>query len=287
MVLESLPFGLRDAVDDAVKLMGLRAHEKGLELACHIRPDVPDALVGDPGRLRQVILNLVGNAIKFTDAGDVVVDVECERVEDAEAWLRFTVSDTGIGIAPEKQWQIFGPFVQADASTSRRFGGTGLGLTISTQLVELMGGRMWVDSEHGPGQPFPLHHRLRARPAGGGRRRAGRRRAARPAGAGRRRQPDRAARARRRAGVRGAWSPVTVGSADEAMAALGRRGRCRRSDSAGADRCAHARGRRLRAAAPHGRRRPDGGDQGHPARAGRDAAAAAAPARRTRSSSPS
>ena len=85
MVLESLPFGLRDTVDDAVKLMGLRAHEKGLELACHIRPDVPDALVGDPGRLRQVILNLVGNAIKFTDAGDVVVDVECERVDDAEA----------------------------------------------------------------------------------------------------------------------------------------------------------------------------------------------------------
>ncbi len=101
-----------------------------------------------------MILNLLGNAIKFTDAGDVVVDVECERVEDAVAWLRFTVSDTGIGITADKQWQIFGPFVQADASTSRRYGGTGLGLTISTQLVELMGGRMWVDSEYGHGSRF-------------------------------------------------------------------------------------------------------------------------------------
>ena len=220
MVLESLPFGLRDTVDDAVKLMGLRAHEKGLELACHIRPDVPDALVGDPGRLRQVILNLLGNAIKFTDAGDVVVDVECERVEDGVAWLRFTVSDTGIGIAPDKQWQIFGPFVQADASTSRRFGGTGLGLTISTQLVELMGGRMCGGQRVRPGQPLPLHHRLRARPAVGGRRRAGRRRAARPAGAGRRRQPDLAARAGHGAGVVGHGPGDRAASADEAMAAL-------------------------------------------------------------------
>ena len=276
MVLESLPFGLRDAVDDAVKLMGLRAHEKGLELACHIRPDVPDALVGDPGRLRQVILNLVGNAIKFTDAGEVVVDVECERVEDAVAWLRFTVSDTGIGIPAEKQWQIFGPFVQADASTSRRFGGTGLGLTISTQLVELMGGRMAVDSELRPGQPLPLHHRLRARPAVGGRRRAGLRRAARAAGAGRRRPPDLAARAGHGAGVVG-HGPGDGGQCRRGDGRARRRCRCRRSHSDCAGRCPHARGRRLRAAAPHGGRRPDGDDQGHPARAGRDAAAAAAP----------
>ena len=120
MVLESLPFGLRDAVDDAVKLMGPRAHEKGLELACHIRPDVPDALVGDPGRLRQVILNLVGNAIKFTDAGEVVVDVECERVEDAKAWLRFTVSDTGIGIAARASSGRFS--VPSSRPTPRRRG---------------------------------------------------------------------------------------------------------------------------------------------------------------------
>jgi two-component system sensor histidine kinase/response regulator len=167
MVIDTVAFGLRDTVDDAVKLMALRAHEKGLELACHIRPDVPDALIGDPGRLRQVILNLVGNAIKFTDAGDVVVDVECEQLNDEQASLRFTVSDTGIGIAPDKQWQIFGPFVQADASTSRRFGGTGLGLTISTQLIELMGGRMWVDSEFGHGSRFHFTITLpRAQPAG-------------------------------------------------------------------------------------------------------------------------
>jgi two-component system sensor histidine kinase/response regulator len=152
--LDQVPFGLRDAVEDAVKLFAPRADAKRLELACHILPDVPDALVGDPGRLRQVLVNLVGNAIKFTQAGDVIVEVKATRVTSAEALLEFTISDTGIGIAAEKQWQIFGAFVQADSSTTRRFGGTGLGLTISADLVEMMGGRIWVTSEEGRGSQF-------------------------------------------------------------------------------------------------------------------------------------
>jgi two-component system, sensor histidine kinase and response regulator len=154
LALDQAPFSLRDAVEDAVKLFATRAHAKRLELACHIHSDVPDALVGDPGRLRQVLINLVGNAIKFTDAGDVIVDVKAASVTDEEAVLEFTISDTGIGIAPEKQWQIFGAFVQADSSTTRRFGGTGLGLTISANLVEMMGGRIWVTSEEGRGSQF-------------------------------------------------------------------------------------------------------------------------------------
>jgi PAS domain S-box-containing protein len=160
LALDLTPFSLRDTVEDAVKLFGTRAHEKGLELACHILPDVPDALVGDPGRLRQVLVNLVGNAVKFTDRGDVIVEVALTSVTEAEAVLRFTVSDTGIGIAAEKRWKIFGPFVQADSSTTRRYGGTGLGLTISAQLVEMMGGRIWVTSEEGRGSQFRFVARL-------------------------------------------------------------------------------------------------------------------------------
>ena len=158
MELDRVSFSLRDTVEDAVKLLALKAHEKSLELACLIGAAVPDALVGDPGRLRQVLLNLVGNAIKFTETGDVVVEVVVDdstpQPDAAEAVLRFTVSDTGMGIAAEKQWQIFGPFVQADASTTRRFGGTGLGLTISAQLVELMGGHIVLSSEAGQGSRF-------------------------------------------------------------------------------------------------------------------------------------
>ena len=154
LALERAPFRFRDAVEDSVKLLAPRADQKGLELACRIAPDVPDGLVGDAGRLRQVILNLVNNAIKFTDDGEVVVDVAVEDRTDADVTLRFLVRDTGIGIAPEKQWAIFGAFVQADASTTRRFGGTGLGLTISAQLVEMMDGRLWVDSEVGSGTRF-------------------------------------------------------------------------------------------------------------------------------------
>ena len=154
LALDRAPFNLRDTVEDAVKLLAPRAHEKRLELACRILPEVPDALVGDPGRLRQIVVNLVGNAIKFTERGEVIVEVALERLGGDQAVLRFTVSDTGIGIEPEKQWQIFGAFVQADASTTRRFGGTGLGLTISAQLVELMGGRIWIESEPGKGSHF-------------------------------------------------------------------------------------------------------------------------------------
>jgi PAS domain S-box-containing protein len=154
LTLDRSPFRFRDAVEDSVRLLAPRADQKGLELACRIAPDVPDALVGDAGRLRQVILNLVNNAIKFTDEGEVVVDVSLDERTDETATLRFLVRDTGIGIAPEKQWDIFGSFVQADASTTRRYGGTGLGLTISAQLVEMMDGRLWVDSDVGKGTKF-------------------------------------------------------------------------------------------------------------------------------------
>src|SRR5207253_800784 len=119
----------------------------GLELACHIPPDVPDALLGDPGRLRQIIVNLAGNAIKFTEQGEVVVDVECESKTEDEVRLHFSVRDTGIGIPPEKQKLIFEAFTQADSSATRRFEGTGLGLAISSQLVGMMGGKIWVESE--------------------------------------------------------------------------------------------------------------------------------------------
>jgi len=149
--LDRMPFDFRDAVEDAVRLLAPRGHEKGLELGCRIRPDVPPMVIGDPGRLRQVLVNLVGNAIKFTDHGEVIIDVALDRQDGDEVVLKFTVSDTGIGIPAEKQWQIFGPFVQADASTTRRYGGTGLGLAISSQLVELMGGRIWIESEVGRG----------------------------------------------------------------------------------------------------------------------------------------
>jgi two-component system sensor histidine kinase/response regulator len=163
--LDESPFSLRDTVEGAVKLFALRAHEKGLELACHILSDVPDGLIGDPGRLRQVLVNLVGNAVKFTEAGDVIVEVAADRVTTDEAALQFTISDTGIGIPQDKQWQIFGAFVQADPSTTRRFGGTGLGLTISAHLVEMMGGRIWLTSEPGHGSRFRFVARFSVQPA--------------------------------------------------------------------------------------------------------------------------
>jgi CheY-like chemotaxis protein len=154
LALEHVPFGLRDVVEDAVRLLAQRADEKGLELACRIAPDVPDALVGDPGRLRQILINLVGNAVKFTERGEVIVDAGLDGLDGSHVRVRFAVTDTGIGIPEDKQWQIFGAFVQADASTTRRYGGTGLGLSIATQLVELMGGRIWIESEVGRGSRF-------------------------------------------------------------------------------------------------------------------------------------
>ena len=154
LTLERAPFHFRDTVEDSVKLLAPRADQKGLDLSCRIAPDVPEALIGDPGRLRQVILNLVSNAIKFTDEGEVGVNVSVDERGTDDVRLRFTVRDTGIGIPEDKQWEIFGAFVQADTSTTRRYGGTGLGLTISTQLVEMMDGRMWLDSEVGKGTNF-------------------------------------------------------------------------------------------------------------------------------------
>jgi len=158
--LESVNFSLRDSMGDILQTLALRASEKGLELAYHIPPDVPDAVVGDPGRLRQVIVNLVGNAIKFTERGEVVISVSPEVERDGEVDLHFAVADTGIGISPEKQKAIFEAFAQADASTSRTYGGTGLGLTISSRLVEIMGGRIWVESEVGKGSTFHFTVRL-------------------------------------------------------------------------------------------------------------------------------
>jgi signal transduction histidine kinase/CheY-like chemotaxis protein len=162
--LDPVPFGLREALEETLQTLALRAHSKGLELAGRIAPEVPDDLIGDVGRLRQVIVNLVGNSIKFTDRGEVVVTIEPERADDGEVLLRVSVSDTGIGIPPEKARTIFEPFEQADGSTTRRFGGTGLGLTISTKLVEMMGGRVWVESEVGRGSTFYFTARLRVQP---------------------------------------------------------------------------------------------------------------------------
>ena len=152
--LDPIPFRLRDSLGETMKGLAFRAQSKGLELACHVGAGAPDALVGDPSRLRQVVMNLVGNAIKFTESGEVVVRVEPERSDDGSVDLRFSVQDTGIGIADEKQRTIFEAFTQADGSTTRRYGGTGLGLTISQKLVQLMGGRLWVESAPGSGSTF-------------------------------------------------------------------------------------------------------------------------------------
>ena len=152
--LDRLGFNLRDALEDTMRVLAPRAHQKDLELACHIHPDVPDALVGDPLRLRQIVMNLVGNAIKFTEHGEVVLRVQAKSRRNGNVQLSFSVTDTGIGIPPEKQAFIFEAFSQADSSTTRRYGGTGLGLAISTQLVELMGGRISVESRTGQGSTF-------------------------------------------------------------------------------------------------------------------------------------
>jgi PAS domain S-box-containing protein len=178
--LDAVDFALRDALADTLRSLALRAQEKGLELACHVDPEVPDALVGDPLRLRQIIVNLVGNAIKFTESGEVVLSVRGQEsgVRGQEPGVRsqgsgvsgeagladscvllFTVRDTGIGIPPDKQRIIFEAFAQADGSTTRKYGGTGLGLAITSQLVAMMGGGIWVDSDEGKGSIF--HFTLR------------------------------------------------------------------------------------------------------------------------------
>jgi signal transduction histidine kinase/DNA-binding response OmpR family regulator len=152
--LDPVPFNLRDCLDETLRALALRAHEKGLELAFRMGIDVPESLVGDPDRLRQVIVNLVGNAIKFTELGEVVVVIDVESRSLGEVHLRFSVRDTGVGIPGQKQRDIFEAFTQADGSTTRRYGGTGLGLTISNRLVEIMGGKMEVESEPGSGSTF-------------------------------------------------------------------------------------------------------------------------------------
>jgi PAS domain S-box-containing protein len=198
--LDPVPFNLDDCVSDTLKPLALRAHRKGLELAYQVRPGVPVELIGDSGRLRQILVNLVGNAIKFTDAGEVVVQVSSiadrgsriadrgSKTEDGGArteegtdmpvgprsstlhpqssiLLKFEVRDTGIGIPPEKLAKVFEPFTQADGSTTRKHGGTGLGLTITTRLVEMMGGRIWAESEPGRGSVFHFTVRLARQPA--------------------------------------------------------------------------------------------------------------------------
>ncbi len=158
--LEPIDFNLRDSLEGTVKTLALRAHNKGLELACHIPLEVPDKLVGDPGRLCQIIVNLVGNAIKFTEQGEVLVDVAVESQTEEKICLHFAVKDTGVGIPLEKQGLIFEAFAQADNSTTRKYGGTGLGLAISSQLVAMMGGRIWLESGVGKGSTFHFTARL-------------------------------------------------------------------------------------------------------------------------------
>ncbi len=158
--LDRTDFNLRDVLEDTVRLLAPRAHQKDLELGCHIQSDLPDHVFGDPIRLRQIIINLVGNAIKFTDKGEVMLHVERRDQTESALDLHFFVSDTGIGIPKDKQDTIFEAFEQVDSSTTRKYGGTGLGLSISAALVKLMGGSMWVESKEKQGSKFHFTIRL-------------------------------------------------------------------------------------------------------------------------------
>jgi signal transduction histidine kinase/CheY-like chemotaxis protein len=152
--LDSVPFDLRDLLEETTTALALRAHQKGLELVCNVHRDVPEYVAGDATRLRQILVNLLGNAIKFTEHGEVELEAGVEPQEGGGVRLHFTVKDSGAGIAPEKRGMIFEAFNQADSSTTRLFGGTGLGLTISARLVEAMQGKIWVESELGKGSRF-------------------------------------------------------------------------------------------------------------------------------------
>src|SRR5208337_4291266 len=163
--LERTGFSLNDLLEKVTEMVAVRAHEKRLALVCEIVPKVPTDLVGDPTRLRQVLLNLLGNAIKFTESGEVALRVTSDADSSAPGALRFTISDTGIGIPGEKLGAVFERFTQADSSTTRRYGGSGLGLTISKRLVELMGGRVWVESSVGKGSVFSFAVPLEIWPA--------------------------------------------------------------------------------------------------------------------------
>jgi two-component system sensor histidine kinase/response regulator len=162
LALDPIEFNLREHLGHAMKSLAVGANQKDLELACFVPPELPEFVIGDPVRLRQVVLNLAGNAIKFTDQGEVVLRVEAEPAESEGLHLHFTVTDTGIGIPKEKQKLIFEPFTQADTSTTRRYGGTGLGLSISMRLIEMMGGRIWLESEVGLGSTFHFTARFGA-----------------------------------------------------------------------------------------------------------------------------
>jgi two-component system, sensor histidine kinase len=152
--LEAIPFNLADCIGEIMKSLALRAHQKGLDLASKVGREVPSELIGDPGRLRQILINLAGNALKFTEQGEVLVEVNSYLLADGRVELHFRVKDTGIGIPREKHELLFRPFTQADSSTTRKYGGTGLGLAISIRLVGLMGGKMWLESEEGKGSTF-------------------------------------------------------------------------------------------------------------------------------------
>jgi signal transduction histidine kinase/DNA-binding response OmpR family regulator len=158
--LETTDFDLRNCIEGTLKTLAFRADEKRLELLCEIAPEVPEVVRGDSSRLRQVIINLVGNAIKFTGEGEVALKIQVAAADGEDRILQVIVSDTGIGIPPEKQKHIFDPFSQADCSTTRKYGGTGLGLSISARLIGIMGGRMWVESEVGSGTRFHFTVRL-------------------------------------------------------------------------------------------------------------------------------
>src|SRR5205085_1096785 len=145
LTLEQTDFSLCNSLSHSIKALAWRAYQNGLEFACDISAEVPDMLIGDTARLRQILVNLVGNAIKFTEEGEIVIHVSVDSITGDEVVLHFSVDDTGIGISEDKQARIFEAFEQADGSTTRKYGGTGLGLAISVQLVKMMSGRIWVD----------------------------------------------------------------------------------------------------------------------------------------------
>jgi two-component system sensor histidine kinase/response regulator len=164
--IESIPLDLRESLGETMKALGFRAHQKGLELIFDVRPEVPEALLGDPGRIRQILINLVGNAIKFTQHGEIVVSVTEKSEASDTTCLHFAVRDTGLGVPAEKQGRIFEAFSQADGTMARKYGGTGLGLTICQRLAELMQGRIWMESEPGQGSTFhfEIHLGVQAAP---------------------------------------------------------------------------------------------------------------------------
>jgi len=168
LTLDNLGFSLRNSLGNTLKVLQLRASQKGLKLVFEIASDVPDMLIGDPGRLRQIVMNLVGNAIKFTEKGEVTLKVVTDFETEEGVQLRFSVIDTGIGIPPAKQGLIFDAFTQADGSISRPYGGAGLGLAIASRVATMMGGRIWLESEPGSGSAFhfSVRFRVQAQPKG-------------------------------------------------------------------------------------------------------------------------